>query len=432
MSGNTPLVVRNTAWAAGNEGLRLVSTLAVFYLVTTELGPAGYGRFAGISAFTATLTMLSSTWIVQLLLQEAIRHQRPLDELLPRCLALAAGAGLLATALAVPLGLVLFPGVSFLALLCFTSAELLGGAAVSIGAGTVQSQGRFGHATRITLRHVVCRMAAVVALALLTRITLTSLAVTLFTVSTVLGWISLRTASRTYRVPIGFARPSLVEVRQGMSYAFTMASFGVQEDSDKTLMVRLGSPAEAGVYAAGYRAVQIAMLPIRSLVSATHNSFLDHDETLSRQHVRRSARYASIAGAYALVATAVLYLASNLLMKVLGSDYREASVVVKWIAPLVLLRAISLFPFNGLMGAGRTGIRTAIVATSAAVNLVGNIILIPLHSWRGAAAATFISEVVFVVLTWSALLWCDRPRKHLPAPVPHPELLDPAQEVTPA
>jgi O-antigen/teichoic acid export membrane protein len=119
-------------------------------------------------------------------------------------------------------------------------------------------------------------------------------------------------------------------------------------------------------------------------------------------------RFTALSAAYGAVAVVVLVVAAPLIPVVLGDAYRQTATMLPWLAGLVLLRALSLFAFNGLMGLRRNGARLAIIVCSALAAVIGGVVLITGYSWQGAVLATFISEIVFVSLTWLALVHVQR------------------------
>lgn len=401
-------LANDTAWAGASEGLQLVSSLGVFYIVSTRLGPAEYGLYAGVQAFAATLTALAGGWVVMLLLQEVIRERRSLQEVLPMALGPALAAGVVMTALAALFGPLLLRNLSWELVTVFTAAEVLGASAVQIGAGALQAVRGFAPAARLRASFLVVRLATVVVLLGLGVISLPVLAGSLLVVNTLSGAAVLVGVSRALDAPLRLGFPTWPELRSGLSYGGVAAAFGVQEDGDKALMVRFAPPVDAGLYAAGYRGVQLALLPIRALLSSSHNRFLVHDPGARGEHLRRSLRFTALAGSYGIVAGTLLIAAAPAVAIVLGSAYEEAVTVIRWVAPLVVLRAVSLFPFNGLMGLRRNGVRVGILVSSALANVVGTVLLIPRHSWRGAAAATVASELLFAVSSWAALVYFQR------------------------
>jgi O-antigen/teichoic acid export membrane protein len=92
-----------------------------------------------------------------------------------------------------------------------------------------------------------------------------------------------------------------------------------------------------------------------------------------------------------------------LLPLLLGPEYQEAVSAVRWLSLLPLLKAVHYFGADALTGAGHQGVRTGIQIGIAVVNLLLNLWLIPLYSWRGAALATLLSDGLMIVVIWASV-----------------------------
>ena len=103
------------------------------------------------------------------------------------------------------------------------------------------------------------------------------------------------------------------------------------------------------------------------------------------------------------VSAAVTLLAASYVTGLLGDSYSEAATVLRWIAFVPLLSAWQLFAGNALSGIGHHKTRLYQTMSSAVLNIVLNIILIPSMSWRGSAIATNVTEVYLVILHWRTL-----------------------------
>ena len=103
-----------------------------------------------------------------------------------------------------------------------------------------------------------------------------------------------------------------------------------------------------------------------------------------------------------------VFFAAPLFPLVMGSEFEGSVVMMQWLAPIVFLRAIGIFSLNGLMGLGRVLLRTVIVTLNALVGVDLFLLLIPSRGWEGAALASLITEAAQVLMTWTALLVCQR------------------------
>jgi O-antigen/teichoic acid export membrane protein len=84
--------------------------------------------------------------------------------------------------------------------------------------------------------------------------------------------------------------------------------------------------------------------------------------------------------------------------------------MLQWLSPLVVLRGQSTFPINALMGLGRNDLRARLYVGHAVLGVLLFAALIPTYLWRGALAATLVTELSLCVSGWAALLWCERNR----------------------
>ncbi len=153
--------------------------------------------------------------------------------------------------------------------------------------------------------------------------------------------------------------------------------------------------------------MQIILLPAFALASATHLSFLDAADGANAQ-LRRAVRLSLVALLYAVPAVVCLFLVAPLVPRILTRDFAETARILQMLAPVVLLRAIGVYPMNGLMGLDRNGLRTMLLLGNALLSVVLYAALIPGYSWGGALAATLVSEVSLCASSWVALILLER------------------------
>ena len=88
----------------------------------------------------------------------------------------------------------------------------------------------------------------------------------------------------------------------------------------------------------------------------------------------------------------------------MGEEFSGSVTMVRWLTPLVVLRGLAIFPLNGLMGLGKTFLRTVLLLASAAISMVMYIVLVPTMTWKGAVLGTIIGEALLAVAAWVLLL----------------------------
>jgi O-antigen/teichoic acid export membrane protein len=211
------------------------------------------------------------------------------------------------------------------------------------------------------------------------------------------------------------AFPSRRDLGEGLAFSINVSSAMLKADADKWLLVRMNQEAANGVYAAGYRILGLAFVPNVALSEATYARFFSSPNP--RAALGLAKKLALIALVVNGVAGIGMMVGATTITRLLGSSYAEAAEVLRWIAFVPLLSAWQLFAGNALSGIGHHRTRLFQTLSSAGLNIVLNIILIPSMSWQGSALATIVTELYLVVLHWRTLLRLASRAEEAPAPM---------------
>ncbi len=92
-------------------------------------------------------------------------------------------------------------------------------------------------------------------------------------------------------------------------------------------------------------------------------------------------------------------LGPRLVRFVYGPAFADAGVALRLILPGVVAYSVVAVLSRYITGRGRPGTGTLILVTGLAINIAANLVLIPIHGIRGAAAASSISYLVTAILT---------------------------------
>ena len=84
---------------------------------------------------------------------------------------------------------------------------------------------------------------------------------------------------------------------------------------------------------------------------------------------------------------------------VYGSAFADAGVALRLILPGIVAYSVVAVLSRYIVGRGRPGTGTLILMAGLAINIGANLVLIPAHGIRGAAAASSISYIVTAALT---------------------------------
>ncbi len=400
-------VATESAWGLAIEGVTMVGTILSFTFLGRSLGPEGYGGYASLYAIVGPLVTLAASGVTLSLLQHVVRDREDLEVTARSCLTLSLVLGGLLTVVGYVAATLIVEEVATVAIIAILATEFVTMPLVHLSATTVQAQSGFAASAPIRLIVLGARIVVLTVLFLTSALSIMSLGLTMLAVSGAAGVVFLALVGRRY--DFGF-RPGRVHwnhMRSNLAYSGGISADALGNEGDKLVLAANGFVVETGLYAAAYRIVQFGLLPVGSVIQATHARFLQHEEGLRRQHLDRAMRYASIGAAYGVVFAIGISLVAPLLPIVLGDEFDESVTIVRWLSPIVLLRAVGSCSINGLMGLGKVTLRTILLAINAAMAMALYIALIPSMGWQGAAIGTLVGEVLSVVMTWTALVVCQ-------------------------
>jgi O-antigen/teichoic acid export membrane protein len=401
-------LARDTLWSGAHDALALVSAMTSFYLVTRAYPRAeDYGGYVGLYGLVGVIGALSYSGIGLAALQRVVGEGDDRDLTLRRFLSLTLLASTLMTVISVTLAL-LFLNLSAVAVLAIVLAELVGTATIFVSSIMVQATSGFAAATRVRLGVIVIRLAIVLTLHLFDRLTFTNLGGSFLVCFSLYACyiVVFHLPRHGYHVSLG--RPDSTALRASAVFSVPMGAAKIQTDADKFLLNVFDFRAEAGLYGAAYRLVQLGILPLGALEAAAFQRFLLRSDGVPRLHWRRATRLASLTFVASVLVAVGLWVFMPLLGFLVEENYEEAFDIVPWLLPLVPLIATSNAPLNGLIGLGQSDKRMHIAVASAVVSMVSYLILIPRYDWKGAVAATFISEIFLSLVGWSSLWYYQK------------------------
>ena len=292
------------------HGLRLLVQATYFVLIARALGAEGLGAFMGVVALVNIASPFAGLGIGNLLIKNVSRDAS--------LLACCWGNALLVTLVTASVLFVLVMVFWYLALaasipgsLVFVVAisDLFFGRLVDISGQAYMAFQRLGRTAQFQVMLSVLRFAAALVFLTLSpgRLpvdwsmyylggTAISAVVAVTLVSRELG---------TPRLALERIRP---ELKEGFYFAIGMSAQGIYNDIDKTMLVRLSSLSAAGIYAAAYRLIDVAFLPVRSLLWASYARFFQHGVAGLRGTLGFAKRLLPVAGGYGLAVGAGLFI----------------------------------------------------------------------------------------------------------------------------
>jgi O-antigen/teichoic acid export membrane protein len=401
-------LAKDTVTGLVYEGSLLVSTLLSFSLLGRSLGTDGFGDYASLYAIAAPLLTLATTGVALAQAQHVIREHEDLESTTQSCFTLSLVGGILMTLVGTLLGVLIVDGLPLHAMVPIFLVEFVSYPAVLIAANTVFICDGYAASTPVRLIPIGLRVVILIVLFSLDRLTIAALGTAYLVGTALIGLFQIRSVGRRYGITIRPGRVFNRHLKSGVVYSAGVSGFALHNDGDKTVLQAYNYKTDVGLYSAAYKIVQFGLIPVNAFMGVTHNRFLVHDEEATGQHRRRAMRFAGITAFYGLLFAIGITICAPVITLIVGDDFEGSVTIVRWLAPLVLLRSLAVFPLNGLMGLGYTRLRTGLLVGGAALSLTLYIVLVPLWQWRGAAVGTLLGEALLALASWICLFSLER------------------------
>ena len=239
--------------------------------------------------------------------------------------------------------------------------------------------------------------------------------------SSVLAWSMVYLAGSivaaliaVYRITSKFGWPRLAlnrirsESLEGLYFSVSLAAQTIYNDIDKIMLARLASLEATGIYAAAYRLIDVAFIPVRALLNAAYVRFFRRGAAGIQESVRFARHLLLKSFIYPIFIFAVLLIAAPIVPHIVGRGFSGTVEALRWLSLLPFLKTLHYFVSDALTGAGYQGLRTFSQAAVAVFNTLINLWLIPAYGWRGAAWSSLASDGMLALSLWIVAFWLCR------------------------
>ncbi|KJH72559.1 oligosaccharide flippase family protein [Aliterella atlantica] len=403
-------LAKNTLWMLLAQGLRLVLQAGYFVIIARVLGPEQYGAFVGVTALISILAPFASLGSGNLLIKNVSRNKALFAEYWGNALwmIVVSGLGLFALVLLIaPATLPKTIPLALIVLVCLT--DLIFARILDVAGQAFQAVLWLSKTAQLNILPQVTRIIAALALVSLFAHPQAKTWTFLYLISTA---VSALIAVFLVHRSLGYPKLALwrikPEIAEGFYFSIGLSAQTVYNDIDKTMLARLATLSATGIYASAYRLIDVAFVPVRSLLAAAYTKFFQHGASGITGTMSFAKRLLPLAALYGVGVGIALFCLAPVVPYILGSEYQDAIAALRWLAPLPLLKSLHYFAADTLTGAGFQGIRSAMQAIVAIFNVSLNLWLIPTYSWQGAAWASLASDGFLVLSLWIAVAFIYR------------------------
>lgn len=405
-------LLKDSTWMLASRGSNILIQAAYFVVLARTLGSEDYGVFVGIAAVASMINAFAAWGSNQVLVKNVSRDSSVFQDYWGNALAtILCLGGILTLILSFTIPHFIASSTPVLVALIF-SADLIGINIIQASISALLARERFSIAALSTTILGIFKLVAAIALALfLPRAGITAWGI-LYAVSTVL---SALLGAAIVSFLLGSPKLSISKMKQefvqGFYFSISQSSDFINENIDKAMLSSMSTLQATGVYGAGYRVVTVFTIPIFSVASATFPRFFQHGTSGIGGSLRFAKKLLPVFLLYGVLAAITLVLMSPFMVRVLGEDFSEIERLLVVLAPLPMITGLQVLFGDTLTGANLQGFRSSIQVSSAFLNFLINLWLIPRYSWEGAAWATLISESTKFLGFLGAVIFCVRSSK---------------------
>jgi O-antigen/teichoic acid export membrane protein len=398
---------QSALWMMSGQGVSVLAQAVYFVLIGRALGSREYGAFIGVVALVASLSQFSALGMEMILVRNLSRDRASFARTWGQALTvLFAGFLLLLSAAVLFAHFALPPDLRHLVPWIALSDGLLG-KFIQLAARAFQGAGRLAWTARLNALTGLFRTATAALVFLATRLYGLHATAALWAH---LYWLSTLAvalvAAAVITAQLGLPRLALIRRRdlsEGLSFSLSGSSISVYNDIDKTFLVSCGQVWAAGIYGAAYRVVDAASAPLYGLYAAATPHFFREGEHGVRRAQAYSRRLLARTLPLSIALSALLAVAAPLLPLAFGASFQTSVSALRWLCPLLILRSLHYAWGTPITASASQWNRTATQLAAAVLNLALNFLLIPRWSWRGAAAASLLTDGALALLSYAML-----------------------------
>ncbi len=413
------------AWATNtlcmllSQGLRLVLQGIYFTIAVKTLKPEQYGAFIAATALVEIVSPFSTLGAGDVMIKEVARDRSSFPKYWGNALFLNFTSAIVLILLLVLVAPIVLPKDFPMELIVIAAiTNLIFGRLISLAASAYQSVGNFKRTAQLEIiPHALRAGAAIAMMNLIPHPKAMDWLIFGLVSIGLSGILSLVFVHLELGAPKFIWRIRKAELLEGSYFAVGLSAQSIYNDIDKTMLARLATLEATGFYAAAYRLLDMAFVPVRSLLASSYNRFFEAGKSGVRGSLTVARRILPIMLGYSAIAAIGLMLCAPIVPMILGAEYGSTVEALRWLAPIIVFRTLQFIAADTLSGADLQSHRSAIQIAIAVINIGLNFWLIPQFPsapWKGAMWSSLASDCLLMLCLWFMVFWQYRKEKLMP------------------
>lgn len=212
-------------------------------------------------------------------------------------------------------------------------------------------------------------------------------------VAALIGVVFLRYQMKVLSVKVFFSSEKLGRnLVDGFAFVWGGLFHRIGNDADKVIISKLTSLSSAGIYGAGYRIVEMLMIPAQALVTSnTAKVYRSFEGSLGEGRSNLNNLLAKVASVNVVLALGLILL-GGLVVGVLGTGYEQSEVVIAGLAFLPFLIGVRITLSVAMQAMNKQNLNSMLLMIFAIANVLFTWLFISKFGWVGAIASTMVVE----------------------------------------
>ncbi len=219
-------------------------------------------------------------------------------------------------------------------------------------------------------------------------------------IGSLVSFVSVHRILRPVRAPLSVDKSDFAE---GLAFSAVWFTGGAMASLDKSLVLRIGGSAMAGLYASAYRFASVLAMPIDAMVMTAMPRLFRAGAGHS-SYPRLVAYMSTATLLYGVVVGGVLWLGAGELPWLLGEQFADAVPALKWMCLFIPIYGMRQLGSQLLVAEGKKMSRAAVDICALGVMALLAHFLIPAWGLIGAVAMLLVTEALLVLVIWGTAL----------------------------
>ena len=407
-------LARDTLWMLASRLFNVVMQAGYFVIVARLLGKENYGSFIVITASASIVFPFIALGSEHILVKNVSTNKASFSTYWGNTLVLLISNGALLTIALLLLSPVIFPGdITGGTILLILLADLICLGLLDISHKALLAANMVKKTAQLGILSTCGKLlAALSLLVFFDRANIVTWSYLYLTSSIVTAIIAILVVNKMVAPP----RPVLSKLKsnigQGLYFSISASANNINAGLDKSMLGKLSNVGAAGIYGSAYRFIDVGNVFLLALFGASYTRFFQHGASGIKGSLTFAKRLLPILVLYAIASVVGYWLLAPFIPAILGEEFSEAIGALLWLSPLPAIAAFQYLAADTLTGSGNQKARSIVQVGAAVLNILLNIYLIPLFSWKGAAWATLISDSLRLICLWIIVFWLYRKVNH--------------------